>query len=58
MRVFEVMRPDCGTNFCVYQSWAEVESEFDGAELGDTIHVTLKNMTKEELDSLPDFGGW
>jgi hypothetical protein len=59
MNVFVVTRPDLfGKQFCVYRTWDAVESEFDGAELGDTIHVTLKHMTQEELEALPDFEGW
>jgi hypothetical protein len=58
LRVFEVRRPDCGNMFCIYRKWQEVEAEFDGAEPGETINVRLKNMTKEELDALPDFEGW
>jgi hypothetical protein len=60
LRVFKVTRPECGKQFCIYRTWADVEDgEFhNGAELGQTIQVTLENMTKEELDNLPDFSGW
>ena len=57
-RVYVVTRPESGGKFAVYRSWGEVESEFDGAELGDTIHVALKNMTREEFQALPAFEGW
>jgi hypothetical protein len=58
LRVFVVTRPDSGGKFCVYRSWAEVETEFDGAELGSIIHVSLQEMTQKELDNLPNFEGW
>jgi hypothetical protein len=58
MQVFEIRRIDCGTNFCVYRAWKDVEAEFDGAEVGDSILVTLSDMSQEELDNLPDFAGW
>jgi len=58
LRVYEVTRADHGKQSCIFHSWEEVESEFDGAELGESIVVTMKNMTQEELDALPDFEGW
>jgi uncharacterized protein (DUF2147 family) len=59
IEVFLVTRPDCGKNFCVYRTWEAVkDGEFDGAEDGDTIYVTQKTMTQNELDNLPDFEGW
>ena len=59
VEVFMVTRPDFGEQFCVYRTWEDVkDGEFDGAEDGDTIYVTLKTMTQYELDNLPDFEGW
>jgi hypothetical protein len=58
MNVYKVTRPDSGTQFCVYRKWSDVESEFDGADWGDTIHVELMSMTEKELEALPDFEGW
>jgi len=57
-KVFVVTRPDHGSKFCVFRQWEDVEAEFDGAEMGDSITVTLKFMTQEELDAMPDFEGW
>ena len=57
--VFIVTRPDFGKTFCVYRTWEAVkDGEFDGAEDGEIIYVTMKMMTPEELDALPDFEGW
>jgi hypothetical protein len=59
IEVFVVTRPDFGKQFCVYRTWEDVkDGEFDGAEDGETIYVTMKMMTPEELDALPDFEGW
>ena len=59
IEVFVVTRPDFGKKFCIYRTWEDVkEGEFDGAEEGETIHVTMKMMTPEELEELPDFEGW
>ena len=58
LKVYKVTRPDFGNQYCVFRSWGEVESEFDGAENGDTIHVQMMEMTQAEFDALPDFSGW
>jgi hypothetical protein len=58
MKVFKVTRPDCGNQSCIYRDWVEVASEFDGAELGDVIHVELVEMSEKELAELPEFDGW
>ena len=57
MKVYKVNRPD-SRNFCVFSSWARVVDEFDGAEVGYRILVTLLEMTAEEFDNLPEFEGW
>jgi len=59
IEVFMVTRPEFGNKFCVYRTWEDVkDGEFDGAEDGETIYVTMKMMTPEELDALPDLEGW
>ena len=58
IKVYRVMRPDCGRTYCIYRTWGEVESEFDGADDEDVIHVQLLRMTEAEFDALPDFQGW
>jgi hypothetical protein len=57
IKVYRVRRPDCGLQHCVYREWAEVESEFYGADNGDIIHVEMICMTQAEFDELPDFEG-
>lgn len=58
MKVYKVTRPDCGSQWCIYHDWASVHSEFDGAEVGDVIHVELIELTEKELADLPEFEGW
>lgn len=58
IKVYRVRRLDCGPEHCVYRTWAEVESEFDGADNGDLIQVQMMMMTEAEFDALPDFQGW
>jgi hypothetical protein len=60
MRVFKVRRPDYGGGkWCVYRDVATmIDGEFDGAEVGDVIHVELGEMTEAEMDNLPEFEGW
>jgi hypothetical protein len=56
--VYKVTRPDSGSQYCIYRNWADVETEFDGADWGDIIHIETARMTPAELDALPDFQGW
>lgn len=58
IKVYKVTRPDFGSQYVVFRTWAEVESEFDGSDNGDTIHIQLVFMTPTEFDALPDFEGW
>ena len=61
IRVYKVTRPDegFGGNWCVYRDWDSVrDAEFDCADPGDKITIELAEMTKEELDGLPEFEGW
>lgn len=55
---FKVNRPDYGNKWCIFRAWGDVESEFDGADYGDSITVTMIQMTQDELDNLPEFEGW
>ena len=46
-------------NSCTYRDGATlIDAEFDGAEEGDSIVITLKRMTEDQLEKLPDFEGW
>jgi hypothetical protein len=59
IRVFKVTRPDYPGNSCTYRDAATaIDGEFDGAEPGDTIHITLMEMSEDELERLPEFEGW
>jgi hypothetical protein len=58
LKVYKVTRPEFLNQFCVYRSWAEVESEFDGAEDGDIINIQTETMTQADFDKLKDFEGW
>lgn len=59
-RMYKVSRPDyIGGRFCVFKDWATVgDAEFDGAEVGDVIHVELVEMTDAEFEALGEFEGW
>jgi hypothetical protein len=59
MRVFKVKRPDYGNKWCIYRDWATVlDGEFDGAEVGNVVHVEMAEMSEAELEQLPEFEGW
>lgn len=59
MTVYKVTRPDLGTKqSCAYRNFAEIASEFDGAETGDRITVELDEMSEQEFEALGDFAGW
>jgi len=60
IRCLKVTRPECGRQWCVYRMDRPMEllSEFDGADIGETITVELCEMTEQELDDLPEFEGW
>ena len=62
LRVYRVTRPDeFGENspWCVYRDWDTVrDAELDCADPGDKITIEIAEMTKEELDALPEFQGW
>lgn len=47
--VYKVYRLSEGGKHAIYASWAEVESEFDGAEFGDRIIVELGAMTPQAI---------
>jgi hypothetical protein len=56
---FKVTRPKThGKLSCTYSDWTAIESEFDGAEFGESITVELVDLTPEQVAELPDFEGW
>jgi len=57
-KVYRVSRPDIDPGkFCVLQNWNEVESEFDGADVGEKITIELQELTQAEYEALGDFRG-
>jgi len=36
----------------------DLSTLFDGAEIGDTYELKLIEMTQEEFDAMPEFGGF
>lgn len=57
----EVTRPDSKgrSDKCIWRyDKFTVDLEFDGAEVGDSITLTLAEMTEAELEELPEFEGW
>jgi hypothetical protein len=69
IRCLMVTRPDTHAGlYCVYRLTAhpdnlgpsvfDASDEFDGAEEGEEIVLTLALMTEEELAGLGDFDGW
>lgn len=57
--MYRVERPDVSPGLsCIYKTFGEVEAEFDGAEVGETIQVEIVEMTDEEFEELGDFEGW
>ena len=56
----KVTRPEThGDNSCIYRfSGFDLEAEFDGAEMGESITLTIIAMTEQEIDDLPEFEGW
>lgn len=61
VRCVEVRRPQShGTKFrCVYQLTSmDLAAGFDGAEDGEVIELTYREMPREDFDALPDFEGW
>ena len=56
----EVTRPD--THAGLYCLWPlanfSAADEMDGAEEGESITLTLRFLTPQEVKDLPDFEGW
>ncbi len=59
IKVYAVTKPDYPGNSCTYRDGATViDGEFLGAEVGDSITVTLLEMTEDQFDNLAEFEGW
>jgi len=59
MRVFRVSHPNMGKAWCAFRTPDEVaDGELNDAEPGDKIHIEVVEMSREELEALPEFEGW
>ncbi len=56
----EVTRPETHAGmYCIYRLASfSAADELDGEEEGGRIVLTLRLMTEEEINELPDFEGW
>lgn len=56
----KVTRPDThGNLWCLYEAAKfNAADEFDGAEVGEQIVLEYCEMTREELNAIPEFTGW
>lgn len=57
----KLSRPDShGNKWVIYElkQCGAVAEEFDGADPGEMVQLELCEMTREEIDALPDFAGW
>lgn len=56
----EITRPDTHPGLsCIYRlSHFSAADEMDGSEEGDSVTLTLRMMTEQEIIDLPDFEGW
>jgi hypothetical protein len=59
VKAYKVTRADYPGASCTYSDGETlIDCEFNGAEIGDSIIVTLLEMTEEQLEMLPEFTGW
>jgi hypothetical protein len=60
LKVLEITRPETHgkQNYTVPLGWNGIMDEFDGAEVGESITITLREMTQESFDALQEFEGW
>lgn len=60
VRCLEIRRPDShGESYrCVVGMNHDMRDEFDGAEDGEIITVTYREMPRDEYLQLPEFTGW
>ena len=59
-KVVRIQRPDThGQMSCVMPlKGFQLEDEFDGAEVGESVTATYEEMTPEEFEALGEFTGW
>jgi len=61
MKVFKVTRPSLGKQCCISEfpyAIDELKLSMENDEPGDKVCFEMVEMTEEELQALPDFGGW
>jgi hypothetical protein len=57
----KLTRPDLdnGRTSCILEMHQfSASDEFAGAEIGEKLQLEYIEMTREEIDALPEFGGW
>jgi hypothetical protein len=57
----KLTRPDLdgGRASCIYEMHQfSAADEFVGAEIGEKLQLEYIEMTREEIDALPEFEGW
>jgi len=62
MKVYKVSYVNLGSNI-VYEGWEDAAEEIkahleSGMEVGDSIHLTIDEMEKEQYESIPEFKGF
>ena len=68
MKVYKVIADGNG-NWCAYSKLDDaldsisfdLEHDIEGLEIGEetmSFHIEVGEMTQEEYDELPEFGGW
>lgn len=58
-RMFKIERADYPGQCWVSRDLATVQdAEFDGVDIGDSITITLVELSEEQLAAAPEFEGW
>lgn len=61
LKCVTIVRPDLGrSGYTAPMDAARdlIVDELDGTEVGDTLVLTVCEMTEDELNALPEFTGW
>ena len=61
IKVFKITRPTLGKQWCISEfpyAIEELKLSMENDEPGDKVCFEMVEMTREELQGLPDFGGW
>lgn len=58
-KFIEITRPGMGGYIQPIEDLADaIDGEFNGANPGDMIILTLVDVSREEYDAMPEFTGW